>query len=254
VDYELWQWSLFGVAALIVGLSKCGIPGIGILNVVLFQHALLAKDATGFGLPVLVIGDICAAIAYRKHAEWPLIAKLAPWAGLGVLLGYFALGALSDELAGLLIALLLALMLAIHVYRELRKGSLESMAAGGRGASILIGLGAGFTSMIGNAAGPLMALYMLSMGFPKMRFLGVSVYFFLVLNLFKLPFLTHLDLVSMGSINANLKLIPFVVTGAFIGVLFAKHVKQIWFDRTAFWLSAAAVAHLLVSAYLRYAS
>ena len=52
--YELWQWLFFGIAAMIIGMSKCGIPGLGILNVAIFQNILLAKDATGFGLPLLL--------------------------------------------------------------------------------------------------------------------------------------------------------------------------------------------------------
>lgn len=254
VQYELWQWIFFAAAAMIVGMSKTGIPGIGILNVVLFQHALLAKDATGFGLPILIMGDFCAAVAYRKHAEWPLIFKLAPWAVIGVIAGFFALENMDHRLAGLIIASLLALMLVIHVIREWRKGSLESAVDHGAWVAPVIGVSTGFTSMIGNAAGPLMVLYMLSMRFPKMKFMGVSVYFFLLFNLFKMPFLARLDLVSIGSITANLKLAPFVVVGGLLGLAFAKRVHQVWFDRTAFWLSALAVAHLLWNAISRYGS
>jgi len=78
VSYEIWQWLFFALAAMIIGMSKCGIPGLGILNVVIFQNILLAKDATGFGLPLLIVGDICAMIAYRRHAEWKQIVKLIP--------------------------------------------------------------------------------------------------------------------------------------------------------------------------------
>ena len=74
MSYELWQWLFFGIAAMIIGMSKCGIPGLGILNVVIFQNILLAKDATGFGLPLLIVGDVCAMIAYRRpHAKKILV-------------------------------------------------------------------------------------------------------------------------------------------------------------------------------------
>jgi len=254
VQYELWQWGYFAAAAMIVGMSKCGIPGIGILNVVLFQHALLAKDATGFGLPVLVIGDLCAAIAYRKHAEWALIIKLAPWTLIGIVGGFLALKYMDHDLAGLIIASLLALMLVIHAIREWRKGSLESAVDHAGWVAPVIGIAAGFTTTIGNAAGPLLILYMLSMRFPKLKFMGVSVYFFLLVNIVKIPFLAHLDLVSIGSLKANGMLIPFVLVGGAIGIVFAKRVHQVWFDRTAFWLSALAVAHLLWNAVTRYGS
>ena len=88
--YESWQWIFFGIAAIIIGMSKCGIPGLGILNVAIFQNVLLAKDATGFGLPLLVVGDLCAVIAFRRHAEWTQVMSLVPWAAVTVAL--FAAG------------------------------------------------------------------------------------------------------------------------------------------------------------------
>ena len=245
--YEIWQWLFFGVAAMIIGMSKCGIPGLGILNVVIFQNILLAKDATGFGLPLLVLGDFCAMIAYRRHAEWKQIAKLIPWAGLGVVGGFFVLGAIDNVQARLLIGISLVIMIVLHLV----KGGKSAAGASGLSSPYVapvIGAMAGFVSMIANAAGPLMMLYLLAMRMPKMAFMGTSVYFFTLLNLFKVPFLVYLDIVTFESAGANLRLIPFVIGGAFFGYAFARKVNQLWFERTAFWLTIIAVSYMIWNA------
>jgi len=220
---------------------------LGILNVVIFQNILLAKDATGFGLPLLIIGDICAMIAYRRHAEWKQIVKLIPWAGLGVIGGFFVLGAIDNVQARLLIGISLVIMIILHVTNDGK----SAVVGGGLSTPLMapiIGAMAGFVSMIANAAGPLMMLYLLAMRMPKMAFMGTSVYFFTLLNLFKVPFLAYLDIVTLESIGANLRLIPLVIGGAFIGYAFARRVNQLWFERTAFWLTIIAVAYMIWNA------
>ena len=91
-------------------------------------------------------------------------------------------------------------------------------------------------------------LYLLAMRMPKMAFMGTSVYFFTILNLFKVPFLAYLDIVTFESLGANLRLIPIVIGGAFFGYAFAKRVNQLWFERTAFWLTIVAVTYMIWNA------
>ena len=93
-----------------------------------------------------------------------------------------------------------------------------------------------------------MMLYLLAMRMPKMAFMGTSVYFFTLLNLFKVPFLVYLDIVTFESAEANLRLVPIVVGGAFIGYAFARRVNQLWFERTAFWLTIVAVGYMIWNA------
>lgn len=242
--YEFWQWLLFGVAAMIIGMSKCGIPGLGILNVAIFQNILLAKDATGFGLPLLVAGDICAVIAFRRHADWLRILNLIPWAGIGVVAGFFVLGAIDNAQARVLIGASLLVMIALHVLNR-NSGNIEKSGLRAPGVGPVIGGMAGFVSMIANAAGPIMTLYLLAMRMPKMAFLGTHVYFFTLLNLFKIPFLAYLNIITIDSALANIRLIPFVVGGGLLGYCFARKVNQLWFERTAFWLTIVAVGYMI---------
>ncbi|MDQ8205337.1 sulfite exporter TauE/SafE family protein [Pelagicoccus sp. SDUM812003] len=245
MDFELWRWSMFALAALIIGLSKSGVPGLGILNVAIFQILLDAKDAVGFGLPLLIMGDFCSLLIYRRHAEWKHVLRLVPWAVIGVIAGWFTLGKMDGSQARLVISLVLAAMLALHAARQRWPKLISEALPHSYGAAASIGVIAAFVSTLANAAGPIMILFLLAMRLPKMAFMGTSVYFFTFLNLFKVPFLHQQGLVNWGSLEANLKLAPFVAAGSLLGYFFARKISQNWFERIAFWLTVVAVAYML---------
>jgi uncharacterized protein len=95
-----WQWVVAALGAFMVGVSKAGITGLSILSVALFTHVFpSSKQASGLVVPLLVFGDIVAVLTYRKHTQWRYLWRLFPWTGAGVVLGYFALGRISDHTA-----------------------------------------------------------------------------------------------------------------------------------------------------------
>lgn len=65
------SWLIATLAALIVGASKSGVPGGGVLAVALFAQIFPARESTGALLPVLIVGDFLAVTLLRRHANWP---------------------------------------------------------------------------------------------------------------------------------------------------------------------------------------
>ena len=118
MHFDFWQWVLAGVAALIVGISKAGISGLGMLSVVIFAQLMPAKQATGMVLPLLCFGDIVAAAVYRRHAKWPHIVRLFPWTAAGVVLGYFAMDLVNERQARLLIGGIILSLVGMHFVRR----------------------------------------------------------------------------------------------------------------------------------------
>jgi uncharacterized membrane protein YfcA len=108
-----------------------------------------------------------------------------------------------------------------------------------------IGVLAGFTTLVANAAGPLMAVYMLAMGLPKLNYVGTGAVFFLLLNLFKVPFMMHLGLINAASFSLNLALLPLVLTGAWFGRRLVARIDQRAFENLALILSLVAGVKLL---------
>jgi uncharacterized membrane protein YfcA len=112
--------------------------------------------------------------------------------------------------------------------------------------ALTAGVLAGFTTLVANAAGPVMILYLLAMRLPKMEFLGTGAVFFLCLNLFKVPFMAGLGMITTGSLLTNLMLAPAVLAGALAGRWIIHRVNQQWFELTALALTFAAGLKLLL--------
>ena len=242
MTFEPWEWVLAAVAALIVGISKAGIGGLGMLSVVIFAQLMPAKQATGMVLPLLCFGDVIAAATYRQHAKWHHIGRLFPWTASGVVLGYFALDLVNERQAKLLIAGIILSLVAMHLIRRRVSGH---EAEHGSWFAPTIGVLAGFTTLVANAAGPLMVVYMLAMRLPKMDFVGTGAVFFLLLNLFKVPFMVHLGLINSASFSLNLLLAPLVIGGAWFGRKLVMKIDQRAFENIALALSVVAGLKLL---------
>lgn len=242
MQFETWQWALAIAAAFFVGVSKTGIGGLGMLPVVIFAQIMPAKQATGIVLPLLCFGDLIAVASYRQHTQWRFLWKLFPWTAAGVVIGYFALGRIDDRQAKLMIGSIVLVLLVLHLAR--RK---KHVGEGEHGVwfAPTIGVLAGFTTLVANAAGPLMAIYLLAMRLPKMEFVGTGAVFFMLLNWFKVPFMVNLGLINAQSFSINLWLAPAVFLGAFLGRKILVKMDQRLFENLALILSAVAGAKLL---------
>ena len=243
---EAWQWALGVLAALIVGISKSGIGGLGILAVVLFTLMMPAKQATGTVLPLLCFGDIVASATYGRHAKWLHVWRLLPWTAGGVVLGWLAFDHVNDRQAQALIG---AIILGLVVMQLVRRKWGGHEAEHGAWFAPTIGVLAGFTTLVANAAGPLMVVYMLAMRLPKLDWVGTSAVFFLLLNLFKVPFMVDLGLIHATSIAFNLWLAPVVLAGAWFGRKLVLKIDQRAFENLALALSLIAGLNLVYKSW-----
>jgi len=245
VNWEPWQWGLAIVGALLVGMAKSGIAGLGMLFVAIFAQIMPARESTGIVLPLLCLGDVLAVASFRRHAQWRFLWRLFPWTAAGVVLGYFALGRIDDRQTRLLIGAIILALLALHVGRRWRAG--DTVGEEHRWwVAPAVGVLAGFTTLVANAAGPLMVIYLLAMRLPKMEFVGTGAVFFLLLNLFKVPFMLDLGLINHGSFTVNLWLAPAVLAGAWLGRWLLGKINQRLFENLVLVFSALAGLKMLL--------
>jgi uncharacterized membrane protein YfcA len=238
-----WQWVLAAACGLLVGVSKTGVPGIGTLVVPLFVMVLPARASTGALLPLLVLGDLFAVGWYRRHAVWSHLLRLLPLSAAGVVLGFLAMGRISDRELKYVIASLVLGLLAFSLWRSFRAPG-EPSGASAWWLAVVLGVLAGVATMLANAASPIMLVYLLTMRLPKNQFLGTSAWFFLCINLFKVPFSAVLGLITPASLAFDLALAPAVVGGALLGVLLARRLSEKAFTISAQVLTAAAAIKL----------
>ncbi len=244
MSFEPWQWALLIAGAIVAGFSKTGIPGSSILFVAIFPNLMPARQATGIVLPMLIFADLFAFAIYRKNLEWKRVGRLLPWALVGVLLGWLALGHIDDQQTTRVVGSIIALMLALQVWRK--RGAADDLVAHSPvWFGPVIGLFAGFTTMVANAAGPVMALYLLAMRLSKLEFLGTGAAFFLVINWVKVPFVVQLGLINADSLRLNLWLFPAVALGALLGRPVVERVNQKLFENSVLVLTSLAVVKLM---------
>jgi uncharacterized protein len=234
----LWLFAALG--AFMVGVSKAGITGLSILAIALFTQVFpSSKQASGLVLPLLIFGDFVAVFAYRKHTQWRYVWRLFPWTALGVVLGYLALGRISDHATKSLIGGIIVSLAALSFWRSyISVPNEQRTAALHWSVAALVGVIAGFITLIANAAGPLMAIYLVAMRLPKMEYVGTTAVFFMLLNLFKVPFMVDLGLITVQSFGFNLMLAPAVLLGAVAGRWLLMRVNQALFEQLVLALSA----------------
>ena len=237
-DPLLWLFAALG--AFMVGVSKAGITGLSILSIALFNHVFASsKQASGLVLPLLIFGDFVAVFAYRKHTQWRFLWRLFPWTAAGVVIGYFTLGRISDHTARILIGWIIVSLALLSFWRKFAAAPTEEKAASFHwSVGAAIGVTAGFITLVANAAGPLMAIYLVAMRLPKMEYVGTAAVFFMLLNLFKVPFMVDLGLITAQSFSFNLMLAPAVLLGALAGRWLLKRVNQNLFEQLVLLLSA----------------
>ncbi len=243
-DLALHQWLALCFSALVIGLSKTGIPGAAMLAIPLMAQVFPARASTGLVLPMLVMADAVAVTYYRRQAVGAHLVQLVPWALGGVVVGHRLLGWVSDAQLMPIIGVIVLSMLALNLWRRRGAGP-ESVIPQDWRLAAAVGLLAGVTTMMANAAGPIMVVYFVAMRLPKIAFVGTSAWFFFALNWFKIPFSADLGLIHRESLLLNGLMLPLIVLGAVLGIALLRRIPQGKFTGAVEILAAVAALRLL---------
>ncbi|WP_127820252.1 sulfite exporter TauE/SafE family protein [Microbacterium sp. CPCC 204701] len=241
-----WAWALLGIAAVVVGLSKTAVPGAGTIAVAIFAAVLPAKQSTGVLLLLLIVADVFAVAMYRRHADWRALARLAPAVVGGVLVGVVFLWLANDTWVKRTIGVILLLVIAITLLRRRFASTVES-GGSRRIAAATYGTLGGFTTMVANAAGPVMSMYFLAARFEVKAFLGTAAWFFAIVNLFKVPFSIGIGIITVPGLLIDLVLVPLVAASAFLGRWLAARMPQALFERLVIVFTIVGAVYLLVA-------
>lgn len=246
MELDAFQVAQAVVAALLVGFTKTGVPGLGLLIVPLMASVFPARASVGALLPMLLVGDLFAIAYYRRHADWAVLAKLLPWVLVGLGLGYLTLGTLASGGLAVLLGVLVLSLIALKLVEQWTGSWLEEHLPHQWWFSILAGVLAGFATMVANVAGAITTIYFLSMGLQKRQFMGTAAWFYLTVNLIKVPFYASLGIITPGSLLFDLKVAGLIVLGALTGRQVFRLLPQTWFDRSILGLAALSAIKLLV--------
>jgi uncharacterized protein len=243
---------LLALGALLIGFAKTAIGGVASISVALFAAVLPARESTGALLPLLIAGDLFALQAYRAHAHWGRLLRLFPSVALGVVAGAVFVSFVNDTVMRRTIGAVLLGLVLVTLWRRRTGGSAEEAADGpagdtGRRWPAALGYGslAGFTTMVANAGGAVMSLYLLTARLDKLAFLGTAAWFFFLVNVFKVPFSIGLGLLTVDSLKLNAALVPAVLVGALLGRVVIRRVNQALFERLVLVFTTLSSINLL---------
>ena len=239
------------ICVLLYGISKTAMPVAGVVAGTVLAGVLGPAQATGFVVPLLILGDLFGLAFYRSHADWRIILRVIP----GVLVGFVLTAAMFAFLPQALVARVIGVLILVSLALELRRQQLErsgrspqdGVVDDGHAVTAMYGALAGMTTMGANAGGTAMSIYLIRLRVPMLAFMGTAAWFFFILNLAKVPFVLGLGLLTWETLRAGLPYAIPLVIGALAGAVLFRRMSQDWFVRIALGLSGIAAAYLVIA-------
>lgn len=232
------------LSAVLIGFTKTSFAGVGTIVIPMMALSFGAKASTGIILPLLCLADLGAIIYYRRSCSWRHLVRLLGWAVVGLFVGILVDYLLPSTWFKYLLSFSIFISVIVLAVNELNKHKSETAQKGW--VLAIYGVVGGFATMIGNAAGPIMSVYLLSVQMPKMLFIGTSAWFFMSINYMKLPLQIWVwDNIHLNSILIGLVMIPFIFIGSAIGIYVVKIVPEALYRKIVIWITLAAALTLL---------
>ncbi|MEI7461532.1 MAG: sulfite exporter TauE/SafE family protein [Pirellula sp.] len=237
-------WLLLAIAAFGIGITKSGFSGVSMVHVILFAYVFGARESTGIVLPMLIAGDIFAMTVYGKHANWKYVRRMFGPAMIGVVAGWLLMFRLDEKYYRPLIGTIILGLTVLQIIRIWKEEWLADVPHA-RWFAWSMGILVGLTTMLANAAGPVFGLYLLAIGLPKMEFVGTAAWFFLLLNISKIPFSWSLGLIRLDTLALNAALMPLIALGLWIGTMVVRRIPQKLFDSLILIFTGVAALRML---------
>ena len=234
-------WAVSVGAAILVGLSKGGLPIVAMTSVPLMSLVMPPLEAAGLLLPIYIVSDWFGLYAYRHHRDMRVLAIMVPATAIGVALGWATASLVSERVVGGMIG---TLGCAFAVARLGGWGSTAPARPARVVPGMLCGIGAGFTSFVSHSGGPPYQIYAIPLRMPKAVFAGTSTILFAWVNMAKLPAYWSLGLLSGQDMRVAALLAVPASLAVFLGVRLVRVLPETLFFRLILW------ALLLLSARL----
>jgi uncharacterized protein len=215
-------------AAWLVGLSKGGLPAVGMLAVPVMSLKISPVTAAVLLLPIFVMTDAVGVWLYRRDFSRRNVQILIPAGIAGVLFGWAVASHLSDRGVALLIG---ALGIGYCLNSWLRNAPAGAGQPGSLGWGWFWGSIAGFTSFVSHAGAPPYQIYVLPQRLKKTTFAGTSTIVFAAINLAKVGPYMQLRPYSMADLRTVAWLVPTALLGTVLGAWLTRRIADLWFFR-----------------------
>jgi len=224
---EISQYGvLASCAAMLIGMSKGGLPLVSMMSVPLLSLVMSPVKAAVLLLPLYIISDAVGVWLYRRNYSAINLKILVPAGLAGVLIGWLTASMISDLAIKFILGLIgVSFCLQTWFKRGQDNGALPAAVPKG----LFWGALAGFTSFIAHAGGPPFQVFALPQKLPKAEFAGTATILFAVINLAKIGPYQNLSPYSFEDLKQVASLVPFALLGTFAGAYLTKRIADAWF-------------------------
>jgi len=243
--YSTADWVLIVFCAMLIGMSKTGVPGVSMIVVPILALIFGGKQSTGVLLPILITADVFAVIYYHRHANWKHLLRALPWALAGLILALWIGYMINDLQFRRMIAVIVFVSIVLMIWKDY--GFKNRIIADHWWFAAILGIAGGFATMIGNVAGPIFAIYLLAMHLDKKSFIGTTAWFFFIINLSKFPLQAFVwKNININTLAIDLMVIPAIAIGAMFGIFVVKRIPEIIYKWLVVVITAISAFFILV--------
>lgn len=212
-------------AVILLGLSKGGFAGLGVLGMPLMSLTIPPVQAAAITLPILIVQDAFSVWVYRRSWDRTNLKILLPGALVGILLAFLFAARMPDAAVALVLGLI-SIVFALRRFLARRSGSGSMpVAAPNHPVGWFWGAVAGFTSMVAHAGGPPFQIYVIPQQLPRDIFVGTGVMFFALVNLSKIPPYLALGQFTRDNLLTSMVMFPLAAASTWAGVWLVRRVS-----------------------------
>jgi len=249
-----WFYVVAVPVVILTGISKTGFPGVFAgMSVPVLSLVISPVQAAAIMLPVLCLIDLWGLSAYRGVWDRQNMKILVAGATVGIAIGGFAFGALSDDAVKLITGAIAVSFGLNNLYGWARRPRPATRASWARGLpwSTL----SGFTSTIAHAGGPAAYVYLIPQRMERALYVGTTVWFFSYVNWAKLVPYGLLGQLQGANLVTALALTPLIPLGVWLGAWLQKRVRNdVVFYRICYWAMLVTGIKLLWDAISHFAA
>jgi uncharacterized protein len=233
------------VAVILLGLSKGGFFGLGVMALPLLSLKVPPLQAAAIILPTVLAQDALTVWTYRRDwSAWNLKIMIPSMAA-----GIAVAGLFAASLSAAHIRLAIGLIAGIFVLRHWLGTRFERLAPQpGLLTGVLFGVIGGFTTMLANAGGPAWQMHLLPQRLDKLTYVGTFTMLFAASNLMKIPAYGALGQLTPENLAIGAVLLPAAVIANYGGIWLVRRTPTELFFRIAYVLMFLISVELIRSA------
>jgi uncharacterized protein len=230
------------VAVILLGLSKGGFFGLGVMALPLMSLFVPPLQAAAILIPTVIAQDLLTVWTYRRDWSAWNVKVMVPGMLVGVVIGTL----FAASLAPVHIRLAIGLIAAAFVLRHWLGQRFERLASRSNTVTGLVfGAIGGFTTLLANAGGPAWQMHLLPQGLDKFTYAGTLTMLFAISNVMKLPAYATLGQLTVDNLLVGAVLLPAALVANYAGLWLVRRTPAGLFFRIAYVLMFLIAVELI---------